>query len=307
MECLGRPQIAADLTLALDGYHERLQSVTSVAIVDELLRELDTFYDIAAHTGTLAAFRTTCQAHPLHQIALQDPFTARAFNKPRGYAGDAVMLDYIYRQRPQHLTELGAAVHFMTTREGAAKSIIWRRDRLGAEIAKTIRRTRKARILAVVSGHLRELDVVRATETRRDFKIVALDQDVESLQEAVNSNPDINITPINKSISHLFKAQDGAKYDLIYSAGLFDYLATKTASGLLTRLMEMLAPAGRLVVGNYAPENYGRGYMEGMMGWSLIYRSEAELEVLLESNEERRVYRDEPGNVVYLEISPHWS
>jgi extracellular factor (EF) 3-hydroxypalmitic acid methyl ester biosynthesis protein len=44
-----------------------------------------------------------------------------------------------------------------------------------------------------------------------------------------------------------------------------------------------------------------------MMGWSLIYRSQTELEVLFESNKERRVYRDEPGNVVYLEISPHWS
>lgn len=307
MECLGRPQIEADLTLALDGYHGRLQHASSVAIVDELIRELGTFYDIAAQAEALPAFRTTCQAHPVHQIALQDPFTARAFNKPRGYAGDAVMLDYIYRPRRQNLTELGEAVHFMTTGVSAAKSITWRRDHLGAEIAKTIGRTRNARILSVASGHLRELDIVRATETRRDFEIVALDQDAESLQEAVNSNPDINISPINKSISHLFKAQDDAKYDLIYSAGLFDYLATKTASGLLTRLMEMLTPAGRLLVGNYAPENYGRGYMEGMMGWSLIYRSEAELESLLESNKERRVYRDEPGNVVYLEISPHWS
>jgi extracellular factor (EF) 3-hydroxypalmitic acid methyl ester biosynthesis protein len=56
-----------------------------------------------------------------------------------------------------------------------------------------------------------------------------------------------------------------------------------------------------------APGARGRGYMEGMMGWSLIYRSEAELEVLFEPNRERRVYRDEPGNVVYLGISPHWS
>jgi extracellular factor (EF) 3-hydroxypalmitic acid methyl ester biosynthesis protein len=69
----------------------------------------------------------------------------------------------------------------------------------------------------------------------------------------------------------------------------------------------MLTPSGRLIIGNYAPENYGRGYMEGMMGWSLLYRSEAEMEALLQSKGEYRVYRDEPGNVVYLEVSSHWN
>lgn len=43
------------------------------------------------------------------------------------------------------------------------------------------------------------------------------------------------------------------------------------------------------------------------MGWSLLYRSEAELEALLQSTREYRVYRDEPGNVVYLEVSSHWN
>jgi extracellular factor (EF) 3-hydroxypalmitic acid methyl ester biosynthesis protein len=195
----------------------------------------------------------------------------------------------------------------MTTGVSAAKSILWRRDHLGAEISKTAGRVRNGRILSVASGHLRELDIVRSMVEQRDFEIVALDQDAESLQEAVNSNPDFNIRPVNKSISHLFKAEDDGKYDLIYSAGLFDYLPANTASGLLDRLLRMLAPSGRLLVGNYAPENYGRGYMEGIMGWSLIYRSEAEFEALLNSRRDRRVYRDEPGNVIYLEVLPHWT
>src|ERR1700730_8656601 len=35
-----------------------------------------------------------CLAHPLRELVHQDPFTYRTFSKPRGYAGDAVMLDY---------------------------------------------------------------------------------------------------------------------------------------------------------------------------------------------------------------------
>jgi extracellular factor (EF) 3-hydroxypalmitic acid methyl ester biosynthesis protein len=44
-----------------------------------------------------------------------------------------------------------------------------------------------------------------------------------------------------------------------------------------------------------------------MMGWSLLYRSEADLEALLQPKGEYRVYRDEPGNVAYLEVSSHWN
>ncbi|MGY3581418.1 extracellular factor (EF) 3-hydroxypalmitic acid methyl ester biosynthesis protein [Bradyrhizobium sp. USDA 4341] len=307
MESITTRVVAGELRDTLDLYHERLAESACTKAIDEMIRELGLHYDAAAKAGALSDFRATCQTHPLHELALQDPFTQRAFSKPRGYAGDAVMLDYIYRPSSLELTEVGAAIYQMTTGVSAAKSITWRRDHLGEEIAKTAARVENARVLSVASGHLRELDVVRKLLDRPDFGIVALDQDAESLEEAVNSNPDFNITPVNKSIAHLFKGHDQTEYDLIYSAGLFDYLPNQTAAGLLTRLISMLTPAGRLIVGNYTPENYGRGYMEGMMGWSLIYRNEADMEALLETQRERRVYRDDTGNVVYLEVSPHWN
>src|SRR2546421_12699356 len=37
-----------------------------------------------------------CRQHPLMQLLQQDPLTSRAFTKPRGYAGDAVMMDMMY-------------------------------------------------------------------------------------------------------------------------------------------------------------------------------------------------------------------
>ena len=37
-----------------------------------------------------------CLSYPLRGLVHQDPFTYRALSKPRGYAGDAVMMDYIY-------------------------------------------------------------------------------------------------------------------------------------------------------------------------------------------------------------------
>ncbi len=95
------------------------------------------------------------------------------------------------------------------------------------------------------------------------------------------------------------------RFDLIYSAGLLDYLLAETASPVARSAHEHAHALGRASGLQLRAHNYGRGYMEGMMGWSLIYRSEAELQSLLDSKRTPRVYRDEPGNVVYLEASSH--
>jgi len=309
MEHLGNKttiEHACGLTETLDVYLARLSSVACVTIVDELVRSLAHFYDLAAASDDLEGFRASCQSHPLHRLLLEDPFTARAFSKPRGYTPDPVMLDYIHRPRRLSLSEVGEAVHFVTTSAGAARNITARRDYLAKAIAQTVRCTRKARILSVANGHLRELDAVKQMVDRRDFQIVALDHDCASLQEAVNANPDFNIVPVVRPVAQLLHGQHLAKYDLIYSASLFDGLPSGPALSLLNRLADRLTPAARLVVANHAPGAYWRGYVDGMMGWSVHYRSEAELERLADMSKLARykTYRDAPRSLVYLEGAP---
>jgi SAM-dependent methyltransferase len=295
---------ASALAETLDGYFERLSNVACVTIVDELVRSLAQFYDGAVASGSLAAFRRNCQSHPLHDLLLEDPFTARGFQGAPGLGADAEMLDYIFRPRYLPLSPVGDAVHFVTTNMGAAESIAARRNHFAKAIAKTVRRTRRARILTIESGYLRELDVVRSMIDRRDFHVFALDPDRASLREAVNANPDFNITPLEQPAAHLSRDDGAPGYDLIYSAGLFASLPDAEAIDLLDRLASRLKPDGRLIVSNFAPENYGRGYMEGMMGWSVIPRHELDLERLADSSKLKRsrTYRDAPGNIVYLEI-----
>jgi extracellular factor (EF) 3-hydroxypalmitic acid methyl ester biosynthesis protein len=70
------------------------------------------------------------------------------------------------------------------------------------------------------------------------------------------------------------------------------------------------SPTGGSWSGNYATDNFGRGYMEGMMDWRLRYRDEASTVDLINmtgTRREYRIYRDAPGNVVYLEVSRRWN
>lgn len=307
MEGLGEKlETGRSLTRALDSFFERLQGTACVTIVDELIRTLGGFYDAAAVTGDLSRFRTECQNHPLHRLTLGDPFTERAFSKPRGYAGDAVMLDYIYRPRPLHLGEVGEAVNFMTTGVSAAQSNIWRRDHLGTEISKTVRHARGPHPFG------RERSPARARyRQEHDARSRFRDRCVGSGSRVPRGSRQRKSRLQRHAIKQLdFASVQTARFREV-RPHLFrrTFLPTKTASSLINRILEMLAPDGRLVIGNYAPENYGRGYMEGMMGWSLLYRNESDMEQLLNpaTFREKRIYRDDPGNVVYLEVSPHWS
>ncbi len=313
MSSIDQAQALADV---LDGYFARLGNVACVTIVDELMRSLAEFYDAAAASDRLAEFRAHCQSHPLHALLLQDPFTAHGHFKPLAHAPDGTMLDYIYRPRYLALSEIGEAVHFVTTSLGAAQSILQRRDRFAKAIAQTVRARRRARILSVGNGHLRELDIARGLLDRRDFQILAIDAEAASLREAVNANPDVNIVPLQQPIWHFLRQINGSQvkndnlaresgFDLIYSAAPLEQLADGEASDLLGRLAARLAPGGRLIVGSYTAENSARGYMEGMMSWSVNYRSELDLERLADSSRLKRfrTYRDAPGNIAYLEVS----
>jgi extracellular factor (EF) 3-hydroxypalmitic acid methyl ester biosynthesis protein len=53
--------------------------------------------------------KTTCLEHSLIDLVHQCPFTYHAFTKPRGYAGDAELIDFIYgfKQPPDVLTKMG--------------------------------------------------------------------------------------------------------------------------------------------------------------------------------------------------------
>lgn len=112
---------------------------------------LSASWDQAFDEGLLATCRNLGRAHPMFGICQEDPFTGRAFNKPRGYAGDAVMLDYVYDGKPPPETSIaGAAVFECTTRCPMGLSVSFRKHLLTAYINDVVSRDRQARILLLL-------------------------------------------------------------------------------------------------------------------------------------------------------------
>jgi extracellular factor (EF) 3-hydroxypalmitic acid methyl ester biosynthesis protein len=247
---------------------------------------------------------------PLHAVLHQDPFTERAFRKPRGYSGDAVMLDYIYGSAPipETTSKIGRCVYSYTRRGPAAASVMARRNFLASYIDAAARETELPRVLSVACGHLREAQRSRAVLDGSLFRFWALDQDERALAVVDAEQEPFGVETVRGSVRNILTGKkELGQFDMIYSAGLYDYLDDDVGAALTARLFSHLDPGGRLLITNFTPSTGDIGYMEAIMDWWLIYRNEADMFRLAENIDAARIasqktWRDALGNIVYLEL-----
>lgn len=246
--------------------------------------------------------------HPLRAAILADPMMRRALEKPRGYAGDAVLLDYMYGLRRDEIAQVPHAaqrVHQFLV-DGPAPSAVRHRLFVLADALQRVgaRPEGPGRALALACGHLRELAQVPTACWPRE--IVALDQDQESLAVVASSYSDPRVVARRGTVRDvLARRLAGEPFDLVYAAGLFDYLDAPVATALTTRLFELVAPGGHLLIANFTPDTPDIGFMEAISEWHLVYRTEADMWSLLEgitAKTSARTWRDPGGCIVYLEI-----
>ena len=249
----------------------------------------------------------------LLSLVHQDPFTHRAFSKPRGYAGDAVMMDYIYGAeegwQPPPTTALGNDVFLYTSNAAASAGVRARREHIAEKLDEIAKDRPAPEALAIASGHLREASMSSAVRRHKYKRLVALDADGESLKEVNRCfgrfGVECELADIRKMLTgHL----NLGSFDLIYSTGLYDYLKDKTAQKLTYHLFTMLKPGGKLVIANFVPTIFDIGYMEACMDWFLVYRDRMDMMALtnlipqIELNQ-IRVHVEENQNIIFLEVT----
>ena len=255
------------------------------------------------------------RTHPAWPVALENPFVHRCSSKPRGYAGDAVMLDFIYRHPAnqglvKQATPRGRALMDACLTTPAPRAVRNRCRLLADEIDAVCTRNPKAEILSIACGHLREAEHSAALADGSFGRFVALDQDAESLATVARDHGPLGIETAPGSVKTVIARgrQDLGQFDFIYAAGLYDYLSDRLGGRLLSSMFTMLKPGGKLWIANFAPDIADVGFMEGVMDWWLIFRDAAAMRTLATNALARehdlakvRTFAETEENVIFLE------
>jgi extracellular factor (EF) 3-hydroxypalmitic acid methyl ester biosynthesis protein len=225
------------------------------------------------------------------QYFAHSPFMKRAFDKPLGYAGDYEMMNMLYRDHAEGASTFGRVLNLYVTQEPAAKANINRIELLGTRIRHAIQRRQgeRARVLSVGCGPAHEIAglLEQSPQLAPLLDVVLIDQEPRVIEFGERSlaprasRLGARVTFMRESVRNILGAEQLSEslglYDLVYSAGLFDYLNPKTFRALLGALYQCTVAGGELAVGNVASHNPTRWWMDYALDWQLHHRSREEL------------------------------
>ena len=223
--------------------------------------------------------RKTLCAESLHPFLKESPFLRRALEKPLGYAGDYEMMNMLYRDPWEGETSLGRALNVCFTNEPAAVANKNRIAYLG-EIIRKRASIDRIRIASIGCGPAKEIEVLlhESPELEPRLDVTLVDQEQLALDQCARTIPSAwrCKAGLRQLLSDDWRGPE-ERFDLIYSAGMFDYLSPRLFQAVSQRLFQTLAPSGELVIGNVAANNPSRWIMEYFADWCLIHRTSKEL------------------------------
>jgi len=318
-----------ELELGLAGNNGRRTEIERL-VFDELLKPVapclnDLFerFEVGARSITpeMQSTHGLYAKRQLHPLLLCSPFMHRIYRKPLGYAGDYEMVNMILRD-PLEGSSLFAKVlnsWFLSQVPAAAhrNRVKLLTQRLVQEMARIRPLNRPVRIFNLGCGPAQEVREFMEQCPLSDFaEFTLLDFNEETLTYARTSLEDARrrhhratrVQLARKSVAQIIKGgmrNVTADYDIVYCAGLFDYLPDRVCQQLINMFYGMLAPGGLMMCTNVDPSNPIRNIMAFIFEWRLLERSGHEMEALIPesaSPDDCKTTADATGCNVFLEV-----
>ena len=281
--------LALTLDLAAQGFENGRSATGVIAKLAEATHRLRRACDPTVWSALLEFAR----AHRVMEHLLEDPFTRWSFTKPRGYSGDAHLLDFIYGHESTaaetaEASDRGREIFAHTTNASSSVAVRERREILAGLVDEAAARVPGPEVLAIAAGHLREAALSAAHARGAVRRWVALDQDPLSVGSMLRDNAGTAVEPQDGSVRGLIRrAHKLGTFDLVYAAGLYDYLPDAVAVRLTQRCMEMVRPGGTFLFANFSDETRVDGYMDMFMNWELLLRDEAAMWAIVNRSVDR--------------------
>lgn len=315
--------IRTTVTRRRDELEHDIFSKVQRRVVDEVLPAMLRFEEVVSEVDeSEIAVHKSFARRELHPIMLCSPFLYRTYTKPLGYAGDYEMVNMMLRNPYEGSSAFAKLLNFALLN---TDPVVAHRNRIDYLVEKL--RTECLRRAAMGKTRIFNLACGPAVEIQRflrdfeesdlaeidllDFNAETLDYTRERIQEAsVDGGRETAVRYFRRSVHQLLRAatQGGEEeftgYDIVYCAGLFDYLSQRVCKRLVELFCSMAKPGGLVIVTNVSDSNPSKAWMEYLVEWNLIYCGRGEMNDLLPDIpvKDTRILADVTGVNLFLEI-----
>jgi len=221
----------------------------------------------------------------------------RCYEKPFGYPGDFLIMNYVYEWQRVGNTPYEKLLHRIGIETGACVGTRLRMaqkliaERIAAHPGET-----PMNVANLGCGSAYEIyDYLKIDRLPCPVNVTLIDQDERALshayenayREVVRHAGRARVQCLQASFAKLLKAgplfQTLPLQDVIYSLGLYDYLSHRRARALTHDLYAQVKPGGQLILANVKQGRETCQWpLEFVTDWSLIYRTEEDMWAMIE-------------------------
>jgi extracellular factor (EF) 3-hydroxypalmitic acid methyl ester biosynthesis protein len=212
----------------------------------------------------------------IKKVLNENTLIGHGFVKPYGYPGDFRLIDKIYRFDINQDLQYKKWDLFFQNQPGA-NAVRNRKDFFIEYCRKLALRKANAKVLILGSGPASDVhEFLTRFSGGNNISIDLIDFDQSAIDFSIKKNEEfdgqISYNKINALRFNSYKL-----YDLIWSAGLFDYFKDKHFTFLIRKYINCLDEDGEMVISNFSTKNPTKRLMEVLSDWYLNLRTESDL------------------------------
>jgi extracellular factor (EF) 3-hydroxypalmitic acid methyl ester biosynthesis protein len=302
-----------------DGNNKKLKS-SFIAKMEQLFDRFELIASVVP-SADIETHKTYFRRY-VHPLIMSSKIVERIYKKPLGYPGDYEMINMLMGEvdvptkglfqqliDESHKTARAARAH--------KNRISMMSQRLIDEAVRVGKLERMFSVLCIGCGPAIELQqFILNSELSNNCFIHVVDFNQDSIDNIQQTLAELNRLYLRNNIveadyMNLADLIDSnapnyigniQSYDMVYCAGLFDYISDELCREVINFGYSCLRSSGSLTVTNVHPNIPNKQYLEYALEWKFIYRDEKKLSLLSPSNKYSQVTTDETGLNVFLDI-----
>lgn len=206
----------------------------------------------------------------------ENTLIGHGFVKPFGYPGDFTIIHNIYKFHVNPDEKYTNWDRFFQDQAGA-HAVRNRKDYFLKRCAEVEQQEGESkRVLILGSGPATDVNEFLKNNPQSKIKFDLIDFDQNAIDFAREQNKGFEES-IDYFKINVLRFKPYQWYDLIWSAGLFDYFKDKHFIYMIGKYYKYLNAGGEFIIGNFSHSNPTKRLMEVLSDWYLVHRSKYDL------------------------------